>query len=123
MVGESITLSVDKTVGSRWRLFESKRRVNSSFFSCIAGISSPVINGGDILGWGSAAGTVKLDDGSVCIGGKGVYDARIVSVRLSHTVLNVSSRRSCVESSGIPGWRWKIIDDRRLQALLKERRQ
>jgi hypothetical protein len=102
IVGESIVLSIGKTVGSRWRLFESKRRVNSSFFSCIADVSSVVTNGGDKLGCGSVIGIVKLVEDSVCIGGKGGYDARIVSVRLSHTVLNVSSRRSCVESSGIP---------------------
>lgn len=149
IVGEFIVLSVGKIFDSQWRLFESKRRVNSSFFSCIAGVSSAVINGGDILGNKSVDGIindfvkfdggsvgiggtsvvetvndfVKLEDGSLGIGGKGVYDRWRVSVTLSHKVSNVSSRRSCVESTGIPVWRWKRIDDRRLQALLTDRRQ
>jgi hypothetical protein len=36
------------------------------------------------------------------IGGKGVYAGRRVSGRLSHNVSNVSSRRSCDASTGIP---------------------
>ncbi len=127
IAGEFILLSVGKIFDSRWRLFESKRRVNSSFFSCIAGVSSELINGGDILGNKFVGGTINdfvrsadgksvigiindfvrfEDDVSVPIGGKGVYDGRIVSARLSHNVSNVSSRRSCVESTGIPVWRW-----------------
>jgi hypothetical protein len=57
------------------------------------------------------------------MGGKSVYDRRRVSVRLSHNVSNVSSRRSCVESTGIPVWRWKRIDERRLPTLLIDRRR
>ncbi len=167
-VGEFIVLPFGEIFDSRWRLFESKRRVNSSFFSCIAGVSSAVINGGDTLGNTSFDGIindffkladgsvgsggksaveiindldkladgsvgksvvetindfVKLDDELVGIGGKGVYDERTASVRLSHNVSKLSSRWSCVESTGIPLWRWKRIDERRLQALLTDGRQ
>ncbi len=102
-VGESI----GKIIGSRWRLFKSKRRANSSFFSCISGVSSVGINGGETLGSGSIDGIVNdFDKISVDIGGKGVYDDRIFSLTLSQTVSNVSSRRSCVESTGMLLWRW-----------------
>lgn len=106
-VGESIGLFTGKIGGSRWRLFKSKRRANSSFFSCISGVSSVGINGGETLGSGSIDGIVNdFDKISVDIGGKGVYDDRIFSLTLSQTVSNVSSRRSCVESTGMLLWRW-----------------
>jgi hypothetical protein len=57
-----------------------------------------VINGGETLGRGSTAGMVndfdKLDDGSTGMGGRGVYDERRFSVRLSRTVSKDSSRQS-----------------------------
>jgi hypothetical protein len=50
----------------------------------------------------SVVGIFKDFVKSVPMGGKGVYDGRRVSGILSHNVSNVSSRRSCVESTGIP---------------------
>lgn len=91
-------------VASRVILFESKRRANSSFRSCNAGISSALINGGEILGCGATDGIVRDFDrlmfGSTGIGGSGVYDALNVSFRLSQSVSKVSSRRRRVASSG-----------------------
>ena len=104
LAGESIGFSMVNFVASRLILFESKRRVNSSFRSCNAGISSALISGGEILGCGVVDGIVRDFDrlmfGSTEIGGNGVYDALKVSFRLSQSVSKVSSRRSRVGSNG-----------------------
>lgn len=80
-----------------------------------------------MLGCASAVGMIsdldRLAGGSAGMGGRGVYDERRFSARLSRTVSNEFSRQSWLESTGMVDWRGKRIDDRRLQALLTDRRQ
>lgn len=60
-----------------------------------------VDRGDGISVFGITRDLVRFAEESVAIGGSGGYDERRVSARLSHTVSNVSSRRSAVESAGM----------------------